>query len=241
MTSCKGTPPQMRQQLSSYLASLEGLQPRTITSAAEPTPTQVALTTTVERGEVFLRGKSGSVFRLRWDEGTEGEPRVVPAGTYSLLGYRVVAGPWTIAATGGKRSTMLAPGAPRHLPINTAIKTLVDVEPRGQNALVRVQLSGSDGMGVGIYGGGYSIPITYVILQGSTIVGQGTFRTMGSGTYTALVARPPGATARVRVELPHSLPVQVRGTRVATLPKARALTTPTPQPGPAAGPRGGQR
>jgi hypothetical protein len=221
VTSCKGAPPKSRDELAKYLASLEGLHPRTITSSAEPARTQVAVTTSLKTGEVLLRNKAGATFRLLWEKGTAGEPRVLPAGVYTLLGYRVVAGPWTIAATGGTRPIMLAPGAPRHIPINTTLKAQVEVQARGENAAVQLKLTGSDGMGVGIYGGGYAIPITYVVLQQKDVVSQGTFRNMGSGQSSTLLRLPEGPPARVQVELPTSLPVPMQGSGVANLPKPK--------------------
>ncbi len=230
VTSCDGTPPRAREPLANYLTALEGLHPRTLTSDAEPTRAQVSVTTTLETGEVFLKARGGVVYRLRWDEGSEGEARVVPAGVYTLLGYRVVSGPWIIAATGGKRQIMLAPGRPRHIPIETAVRARLQVGRNGKQASVELELTGSDGMGVGIYGGGYPIPIPYVVVQDSTIVGQGTLRNMGSGRNTAAFTPPKGNPARVRVELPTSLPVALRGATTTALPQAANRASPASRP-----------
>ena len=59
--------------------------------------------------------------RLRWAKADERRARVVPAGSYRLLGYRLVKGDWMISTTGGRSTVELEPGKQRAVEVSSTV------------------------------------------------------------------------------------------------------------------------
>lgn len=95
----------------------------------------------------------------------EDRKRVVPAGTYRLFGYRVVAGDWMISTTGGQAEVALGRGTERALEVSSTIH--LDLRVRRQRGQVQVQLGITNGqhMGLSIYRDGSRVPLTYTVFD----------------------------------------------------------------------------
>lgn len=213
VTSCSGMVRDARAELARYLGSVEGLQPRTHATGTAPGRDQGEVVSNLPAGEIFLRDSGGVDFRLVWAPGQAGEGRALPAGTYRVLGHRVVDGSWTASATGGRREVVAGPGGIVRLPIDTGLVTEIQHQLRSRQLTVTLSMRGQDGMGVGLFHGGVPIQIPVVVVQDGGVVAQGTLRSIGTGLSRATLAVPEllGEGARVRVDLPAAIPFEVRG------------------------------
>ena len=159
-----------------YLRSAAELRPRAVAAAGEPEPGEATVTSSVRRGELFLRDASGAVLRLRWDEGQAGERRVVPAGTYRVLGYRLFEDDWMISATGGKRTVHLRPGATTRVEIAPKVRLKLSAGGRGAARFLNMAVRGDDEMGLSIYREGLRIEVPYTVSRGAKVLQRGTMR-----------------------------------------------------------------
>jgi len=217
-TVCSGMNPESRDTLASYLTTVEGIQPRNIVSESVPAPNQGAVSSNLGSGELLLRRNDGTVYRLVWGSGEQGQRRTVPEGSYTLFGFRALDGIYHAAAAGGRTPVNVLPGGQVRLPVDTSMKLELTHQRRDQQVQVALRLEGQGGMGVGLYRGGVPIQIPVVVLEGQEIVAEGALRSAGTGRYRATLAVPDTVTdGRLRVELPHDLPFATRGPTVVKL------------------------
>ena len=101
--------------------------------------------------------------------GRTGEPRPLPAGRYTLVGYRILADdaegdPWHVSATGGSiREVVVESGVNRDLGIDASIR----IATRVHAGRIQVSVQGEHGAGLSIYEEGRRIPIGYRLLDAS--------------------------------------------------------------------------
>ncbi len=134
--------------------------------------------TNIRHGEVFLRRKAagvGSDFRLRWEPGDDAG-RALPAGTYTVLGYRHVAAaddgkPWIWSTTSpGYRKLLVRAGASVRLDVRRTIDVRARAfRVRGQ-ARVELAFVAEKGLGHTLYRDGARIAITWQCLDGEGAV-----------------------------------------------------------------------
>jgi len=119
-----------------------------------------------ERGAVILRDQSRQVFRLSWEEKDSAggdRRRALPAGTYTLAGYRLIredehGKTWHLSAT--------AP-AGRAIEVVAGVETQIDLDPtirirkHIQGKKLQVQIRGEGKMGLSIYSEGKRVPIAF--------------------------------------------------------------------------------
>lgn len=125
-----------------------------------------------EQGALFLKNTAGSFYRLEWSaQAASGEAadrrRAVPAGEYTLTGYRVIrrdkAGTiWFISATGTNlRRVTVRPGVEQQAPVDDAIRITGGAHPERGGVAIHVMLAGIKGSGLSIYRDGRRIDIGY--------------------------------------------------------------------------------
>ena len=134
------------------------------------------MTSSVRRGELFLKDSSDEVLRLRWDDGQAGERRVVPAGSYRLFGYRIFEDEWMISTTGGKSVIGLKAGATTMVKIDSEVKLELEAGGRGAERFLNMAVRGDDRMGLSIYRDGRRIEIPYTVSRRAEVLERGTMR-----------------------------------------------------------------
>jgi len=110
------------------------------------------------------------VVRLSWEDGGEpGEPRALPEGRYTLVGYRILADdadgkPWHVSATGASiREVVIRGGANESLDVDETIR----MESRVHAGRIQVAIRGEHGAGLSIYKESRRIPLGYRLLDAS--------------------------------------------------------------------------
>lgn len=124
-----------------------------------------ALTPSFEKGALLLADADGRRFRLSWEEESAGADRrrALPAGAYTLVGYRMIATDatgklWHVSASGPKlRALDLPGGTERTLEIDPSIR----IKKRVAGDQLQVTIQGDDGAGLTIYKEGERIPLGY--------------------------------------------------------------------------------
>lgn len=137
-------------------------------------------------GEAFLRDAKGEVFRLTWESRERAAPaksaaRLLPAGEYTLVGYRAVRQDrqgvaWMISviANGGPRVSVSS-GQPAKLPISDTIYASAQLRPKGQ---VGMMLAGEGRSGLSLYKNWRRVPMNFRIVDANGVV-----RASGRITY----------------------------------------------------------
>lgn len=139
--------------------------PEPITTAPrELARDMAALTPSFERGALLLAAADGRRFRLSWEEGAGADRRrALPAGAYTLVGYRIVAADaggrlWHVSASGAKlRELDLPAGTERTLAIDPTIRIM----KRVAGGELQVTVQGDDKAGLTIYREGKRIPLGF--------------------------------------------------------------------------------
>ena len=118
-----------------------------------------------------MRGSDGKLTRLAWETRGETTPdstraRTLPAGEYTLVGYRIVdrsrAGEvWHLSGSGLKLRKIAVP-ASGDLRIDIAPK--LSLKQRFDGGSAGMEIRGADGAGVSIYKNGHRIPVGYRVL-----------------------------------------------------------------------------
>lgn len=119
-----------------------------------------AVTSNLERGELFLRDEEGKVYRLRWTAGEDDQERSLPLGTYVLVGYRIVEGKWHLSASGGRRKVVVGE-TPTRVIVSKGVAIDFRAKPRGSQLSLQMGIAGGDGLGMSIFKDGARIPIRY--------------------------------------------------------------------------------
>ena len=120
-----------------------------------------------------MRNQDGRDFRLSWegdaDEDAAGDRRrALPAGNYTLRGYRIVAADadgnrWHLSATGGSiRKLQVESGKDLAVDIDGSIH----IGKRIHRKRIAVVIQGEHRAGLSIYKEGRRIPIRYRIIDG---------------------------------------------------------------------------
>ena len=144
-----------------------------------------------ERGALLLQDPAGERYRLSWNETPaegDGTPtskenrdrrRALPAGEYTLIGYRLTrearsGEAWHLSASGPKlRKLTVEPDTK----LAVAIEEKVHVRHRLAGKQLGVEVRGDGGAGLTIYRAGCRIPIDYELVDAKGEVrAQGTIR-----------------------------------------------------------------
>lgn len=143
------------------------------------------ITPEFDEGSLFLRDDKGALVRLAWEsrgdasrEANRG--RKLPAGKYTLLGYRLVdrsrAGEvWHVSGTGTKRKPIEIPA---HGQIALGVPHEISVKQRFDGESAGMEIRGAHAAGLSIYKNGARIPIGYRVLDAG-----GAELTQGSMNY----------------------------------------------------------
>jgi len=126
-----------------------------------------ALAEGVRGAAAFLRDERGLVRRVSWERDEADRRRALPAGTYELVGYRLLARDaagvaWHVSA-GGKtlRTLELAAGEETRLELDPTIH----LQRRLNGRAVEVAVQGEAQSGLSIYRDGKRIPLAYRVLD----------------------------------------------------------------------------
>ena len=131
----------------------------TVVKAAAVKKGHGTLKVNVKEGEVFLKNAAGKVLRLVW---TKTGKRALPAGTYTLTGYRLVAGDWLVSTTGGSTQVKIKPGKTTRLALDPTIRVKLRAEPRkNKRVFLGMTIQNDRKQGVSIYHKGKRIPMPY--------------------------------------------------------------------------------
>ena len=130
-----------------------------------------SITTSFDEGSLLLRNADLKILRLAWEaRGDEArnwaKARTLPAGEYTLVGYRIVdrsrAGEvWFVAASGTKLRKIEVPASGE---LRIDIPSTLSVKQRFDGASAGMEIRGADKAGVSIYKNGKRIPIGYRVL-----------------------------------------------------------------------------
>ncbi len=131
----------------------------------------MAITASFDEGSLFVRGFDGKLTRLAWEARGEAaregaKARTLPAGEYTLVGYRIVdrsrpSEVWHLSGSGLKLRKIEVP-ASGELHIELAPK--LSVKQRFDGSSAGMEIRGADGAGVSIYKNGHRILIGYRVL-----------------------------------------------------------------------------
>lgn len=119
----------------------------------------------IKEGEAFLKNDAGKVYRLAWSK--KGKPaRHLPAGTYTLTGYRVVDGEWFLSTAGGRSKVKVRKGKTTRLKLGSVVHIKLRAQ-RKRNGTVSLGMNVENdrGMGLSLYRNGKRIPIPYQFLS----------------------------------------------------------------------------
>lgn len=136
----------------------------------EATAEQATLTTDAAPAEVFLRADSGEVLRLRWELGQEQEHRVLPAGTYRFLGYRLLREGWIASAAAGRESLEFEPGSATTLEIDPSVRVNLRSRQVQDKLTLSLSIKGHGDMGLSLYEDGQRIPLPWAITDAAGAV-----------------------------------------------------------------------
>lgn len=163
-------PSEARGALVAYLETRPLDVPRTV--SAPPTGArddEGSVLATFGVGEVFLRRREGGVLRLTWDappnDRVDGR-RPLSAGTYDLIGYRIVREDeqgvrWHLSGSGRiQRGLVVEAGRVLRLDIAPGVQLRTRRMPRA----LSVSVQGYRNAGVSIYKDGRRIPMGYRLL-----------------------------------------------------------------------------
>jgi hypothetical protein len=117
----------------------------------------------LEEGEVFLR-RGDSVHRLTWAAKDRARGRHLPAGDYTLAGYRIVKGTWHLSATGGQTKLQIKEGKTTKLTLDSSIRIKVHARRKGRGLSLGMGIRGDKKCGLSIYREGKRIPVEYQLL-----------------------------------------------------------------------------
>lgn len=149
-------------------------RPLAVTSGPRQLPgTAGAITPSFQRGSLTLKSQQGQFYRLSWEDppgavDPASRLRAVPAGEYSLIGYRILRQDdkkreWMISSTSphGIRRLVLKGGETQviSIPDHVTIQFKARLSTNSLNLQVMVQ--GDHHAGASIYKDGKRIPIEY--------------------------------------------------------------------------------
>lgn len=151
-----------------YLSAKPLPLPRVVDEKNAPGPDGTCVVPSFERGAVLLRAEDGSAVRISWeddlpskDAASTDQRRALPAGRYTLVGYRVIARDargktWHVSASAVKGVTFdVQAGRANTLEIDPTIQIVERAQPDG----LGVSVQGVNGAGLSIYKEGKRIPI----------------------------------------------------------------------------------
>ena len=147
--------------------------PRVVDGKTKPGAAAAWVVPSFERGAVLRRAEDGSLVRLSWEgdpsvENAADERRELPAGSYTLVGYRLLARDeqkktWHVSASAVKGVTLdVRAGRENRLEIEPTIQIVERVQSDGLNVAVQ----GMNGAGLSIYKEGKRIPLGFRRLDG---------------------------------------------------------------------------
>ena len=117
------------------------------------------------------------MLRLRWGSGDAPRGRAVPAGEYTLAGYRVVRGEWMISAAAGREKLQLEPGETVALEIEPKVRVKLAPTVARDGARLAMTILGEGKAGLTIYRAGRRIPIEYALEDAAgEVLASGTMR-----------------------------------------------------------------
>ncbi len=133
----------------------------------------------LEEGELFLRGGHHQLYRLAWKSDDRDRRRPLPAGRYTVTGYRIVRQdkkgiPWFVSTTShGYRHVFVREGEVTPIKIDPTVYLKVRGSMHGGELNAQVMLNGErqggvhrgHQIGLSIYRGGKRIPIAYRALD----------------------------------------------------------------------------
>ncbi len=118
-----------------------------------------------------MRDSHGKVTRLAWEARAEApretaKSRTLPAGEYTLIGYRIVdrsrpGEVWHLSGSGLKLRKIAMPASGE---VRIEIASKLSVKQRFDGGSAGMEIRGADGAGVSIYKNGRRIPIGYRVL-----------------------------------------------------------------------------
>jgi hypothetical protein len=159
--------------LIAWLKSNETPKPRTVASVPKkPDPAQGRVQSNILHGELFLhlKGKPEDRTRLRWDPKLGGE-RELPAGTYTLTGYRHVATAkdgvqWIWSTTSpGYRELVVKPGETVPFRVQERLHVRARAFEKNGKHRVGIAFQAEKRLGHTLYRDGLRIAITWQCLD----------------------------------------------------------------------------
>lgn len=119
-----------------------------------------------------MRNSDERVVRLAWEARADSprdaaKARTLPAGEYTLLGFRIVdrsrkGEVWHLSGSGLKLRKFTVPASGE---LKLAVGSSLSVKQRFDGASAGMEIRGADGAGVSIYKNGRRIPIGYRVLD----------------------------------------------------------------------------
>lgn len=159
--------------LIAYLKSDAVKKPTTISTAPkEAKPTCGLVTSNIQHGELFIfpKGREKERMRLRWQpKGDRG--RELPAGTYSVMGYRHVAkaadgAPWIWSTTSPVYADLVVKaGETVHFEVRSRIALQARAFAKGAKHRVALVFKVEPRLGTTLYRSGRRIDITWQCLD----------------------------------------------------------------------------
>ena len=142
------------------------------------------LTSTIADGELFLRGPENRMYRLEWKSKAEQQRLALPAGHYTITGYRIARTDkqgkrWFLSATShGHRKIRVVAGKTEKVEIDLRIHLSTTATTRSGKIRGSMMISGDSAggrrgklliaprrIGLSVYRSGKRIPISYRILD----------------------------------------------------------------------------
>jgi hypothetical protein len=167
-----GAADKAREAMIAFLKSGEVKPPTAVTRAPGKDAGAAGLITPgFEEGTLFLKNAAGHVFRLEWGkEDGKTSPdrrRALPAGEYSLTGYRLVRRDakgveWFLGASGMElRQLTIAAGKEERIAVDEAIHLTASAKAGKDEVKIHAKIAGEKGCGLTIYRGGKRIDLAY--------------------------------------------------------------------------------
>ena len=159
--------------LQSYLKARTD-RPLVVGPQAERKAGEGTLEANLKEGEVFLK-KGAQVYRLTWASLDTVRARPLPAGDYTLTGYRIVRGTWHLSATGSDAKLKIREGKATALSLDDTLRVKVHARRKGQELSLGMGIRGDKNAGLSVYRDGKRIPIGYQLsFQGEQPPAAGT-------------------------------------------------------------------
>lgn len=153
-----------------------------------PSPADGFLTPGFERGALILRGPRGVVVRLSWEaeaaDGAESsdERRALPAGSYDLVGYRILergedGSLWHVSASAPKGKPIRVLEVEAGATSSVDVDGTVHVKRRLGASQIGMGIQGEGEAGLSIYKDGKRIPIRFELRDhAGGVVAEGRMR-----------------------------------------------------------------